>query len=107
MSVRAHAVPRIRFTPRAAVLAALVLVLGLAMVVPVGQYFEQRAEIAELERTVRELEHQRAVMRGRLERLHDPAYLERLARECLGMVRPGEIAFVPVPEGGEPTPPRC
>ncbi|HEX2030566.1 MAG TPA: septum formation initiator family protein [Actinomycetota bacterium] len=107
MSVRAAAAPRARLTPRAAVLAALILVLALAMVVPVRQYFEQRADIAELERTVQELERQRARMREEIERLHDPAYLERLARECLGMVRPGEIAFVPVPEGGRPAPPRC
>ena len=107
MSVRVEAASRARLTPRAAVLAALVLVLALAMVVPVRQYFEQRAQIAELERTVRELEQQRAGMRRQLERLHDPAYLERLARECLGMVRPGEVAFVTVPEGGEPAPARC
>jgi cell division protein FtsB len=33
----------------------------------------------------------------RIELLNDPEHLERLARRCLGMVRPGEILFV-VPE---------
>ncbi len=107
MSARAAAAPRARPTPRAAVLAALVLVLALAMVVPVRQYFEQRSQMAELQRTVEQLEVQRARMRAQLERLHDPDYLERVARECLGMVRPGEIPFVTVPEGGDPQPPRC
>ncbi len=107
MNADVAARPLIRPTPRAAVLASLVLVLALAMVVPVRQYFEQRSEIADLERTVEELEQQRAQMRAKLERLHDPDYLERVARECLGMVRPGEVAFVAVPEGGESRPPRC
>ena len=33
------------------------------------------------------------------------AFLERLARQCLGMVKPGEIAFVVVPKEGAPAPP--
>ena len=34
--------------------------------------------------------------------------LERIARECLGMVKPGEIAFVVVPKGGHTaTPSDC
>ena len=35
-----------------------------------------------------------ANLRAEISRLHDPAELERLARECLGMVGPGEVAFV-------------
>ena len=43
----------------------------------------------------------------RIADLNDPPTLERLARECLGMVKPGEIAFVPIPKGRAPTPPDC
>ncbi len=58
-----------------------------------------------LNRQVAELEHQRRALleenrrlREEIRRLHDPAYVERLAREQLGLVRPGEIAVVLVPE---------
>jgi cell division protein FtsB len=98
---------RIRLTGRAAVLGVLVLLLAMATVVPLRQYFEQRSRIAELEAKVTALEHARADLADQMRRYRDPEYLERLARECLGMVRPGEIPFVSVPQGGEPAPPRC
>jgi cell division protein FtsB len=99
---------RIRLTGRAALLAVMVLLLAMATVVPLRQYFEQRSQIAELEETVATLEDQRAGLSAQLRRLRDPEYLEQLARQCLGMVKPGEIRFVTVPEGGgAPKPPRC
>ena len=107
MSSRAEAAaPRLRVTARALVLAAIVVVLGIAASVPVRQLVAQRAEIGELERQVQELAADRERLRAEIERLRDPQYLERLARECLGMVRPGEIRFVvPDEEGGAPS--RC
>lgn len=46
-------------------------------------------------------------LRVRIDRLrHDPGMLERLAREDLGMVRPGDVIIeLPVP-GAAPAPPR-
>ncbi len=108
MTTRAlHARPRARITPRAAILAVLVLVLGMALAVPLRQYFEQRSEIAALERRVEELREQRDALRGEIEQLNDPTYLEQIARRCLGMVKPGEIPFVTVPENGRSRPARC
>ena len=48
-----------------------------------------------------------AELERRIADLNDPSTLERLARECLGMVNPGEIAFVPIPKGRAPTLPDC
>lgn len=66
-----------------------------------------------LSRQLAELEHQREALlaenrrlREEIRRLHDPAYVERLAREELGLVRPGEIAVVLVPEPTPTPPPR-
>jgi cell division protein FtsB len=98
---------RHRFTGRAAVLAAVIVALLAAGVVPLRQYFEQRAEIAALEQQVDALLHERVALEQRIERFQDPTYLELLARKCLGMVKEGEIAFVSVPRGGEPRPPSC
>jgi cell division protein FtsB len=77
----------------AALLVALGLLVMLALA-PVRQYLDQRARIAELERRTIELETQNADLRASINRLNDPAELERRARECLGMVGPGEIALV-------------
>jgi cell division protein FtsB len=90
------------------VLAVIVLALGMALVVPLRQYLAQRAQIAELEHELAALRAERTQLEHRIEQFHNPAYLERQARRCLGMIRPGEIVFVPVPEEGEPArPSRC
>jgi cell division protein FtsB len=90
-----------RLTGRAAGLLALVLVLAMSLVVPLRQYATQRSRVAELAAKVDALSRANARLERRITQLRDPAYLERLARECLGMVKPGEIAFVTVPEQGE------
>jgi cell division protein FtsB len=77
--------------------AALLVTLGLLVMLalaPVRQYLDQRARIAELERRTVELEAQNADLRASINRLNDPAELEFRARECLGMVGPGETALV-------------
>ncbi len=53
------------------------------------------------------LEQQNAALQARVDQLNDPLYLEQLARRCLGMVRPGEIAFVILPKHGIPTSSDC
>jgi cell division protein FtsB len=77
--------------------AALLVTLGLLVMLalaPVRQYLDQRSRIAELERHTIELEQQNADLRATINGLSDPAELERLARECLGMVGPGETALI-------------
>ena len=83
-----------RLTGRAAVLLVADVLLAVMAIVPARQYVEQRGRLAELEQRTTELEQQNADLRSEVERLHDPTELERLARECLGMVAPGEVAFV-------------
>ena len=93
----------IRLTPGAAALLVVVLLLVVASLGVVRQFWSQRAEINRLEEQVEALATDRARLEQRIEALKDPKNLERLARLCLGMVQPGEIAFV-VP--GKP-PPDC
>jgi cell division protein FtsB len=98
---------RLRVTPRAVILAVIVMALLISMVVPFKAYLAQRSRLADMERQTQLLERQNEELRQRMDRLHDPAYLEQIARECLGMVRPGEIPFVVVPKGGAAAPIRC
>ena len=85
---------RPRLTGRAAGLIVAVAILAVMAIVPIGRYVDQRAAIADIERRAAELEAKNGDLRAEISRLHDPAELERLARECLGMVGPGEVAFV-------------
>ena len=85
---------------RGAVIGTLIVVLMLSALYPIRQYFSQKTQLANL--TVEE-----AQLAQRVERLTElksrlltDDEVERIAREELGMVRPGEVAFAVVP-GGE------
>ncbi len=98
---------RVRITPQALALLIVVAGLLLAMSYPLRQYVAERNRLAQMEQKVAALEERNAELREEIRKLHDPAYIERVARRCLGMVRPGEIAFVTVPKGGTAKPPPC
>jgi len=96
-----------RLTPRAAILAVVVMVLLLYMMVPLRSYLEQRSRLAQLQRQSQVLQQQQADLLRQIAQLQDPNYLQRIARECLGLVRPGEIAFVIVPKSEPANLPGC
>jgi len=96
-----------RLTARAAVLAVVSLILLTLAVAPLRALIDQRESLGQLERQAEDLGSRNARLEARIDQFNDPDYLERLARECLGMVRPGETAFVMVPKHGPPPPSRC
>jgi cell division protein FtsB len=96
---------RARLTARATVLLTLIVGVLALSVAPAQMYFEQKAELARFEKQAAALERKNDALAARAEQLRDRAFLERLARQCLGMVKPGEIAFVVVPKEGAPAPP--
>jgi cell division protein FtsB len=100
-------ISRIRLTPRAAILAAVVTALLVYLVVPVRGYLSQRDKLADLERQTQLLQQQNADLKAKIAQLEDPDYLQRIARECLGMVGPGEISFILVPAPGGSLPASC
>jgi cell division protein FtsB len=103
-----HAVARrSMFTARTAILVVVVSALLVAMLFPLRQLLADRAQEQQYLRQVQLLERQNARLLKRIDQLHDPLYLERLARECLGMVKPGEVAFAIVTRHGGPKPARC
>jgi cell division protein FtsL len=99
--------PGLRFTPRAAILALVLTALLVSTAVPLRTYLQQRANVADLQRQTQILQQQNAQLQRQVQQLNDPGYIERIARECLGMVRRGEIAFVVVPRSGPAQPPAC
>ena len=85
---------RPRLTGRAGALLVAVALLGMLALVPLRSFLEQRGHIADLERERLALRVQNALLRRDISNLRDPVELERLARECLGMVGPGETALI-------------
>ena len=95
---------------RSAVVGTLLVVLLLSALYPIRQYFTQKTELKNLS-TEEVLLAQRIEELTELKsRLLTNDEIERIAREELGMVRPGEVAFAIVPGGdagkaGAPTAP--
>jgi cell division protein FtsB len=89
--------PRFGLTPQVVV---LVLVLGLvsAMAIqPTRQLLEQRRRIEGMAAELGELQELNRSLEDRIGRLQDPDYIEQLAREQSGLVRPGEKPYVVLP----------
>lgn len=85
-----------RWLPPALTVVAVVLAIW-SVVGPSGWLEVQRLreERLRLQEKISDIEAENARLRGRLERLeNDPAELERLARDKLGMVKPDEWVVV-------------
>ena len=98
---------RHRVTARAMVLAVCLTAVLIAAIFPLRTYVNQRSQISKLNLQTEMLEKKNTRLEARIQQLHDPAYLEQLARQCLGMVKPGEVSFVIVPKHGAPKPLSC
>jgi cell division protein FtsB len=83
-----------KLTGRAGALLVAVTLLAMLALVPIRTFLDQRGQIAELERHAVALQLQNTLLRQDIGKLRDPVELERLARECLGMVAPGETALI-------------
>jgi cell division protein FtsB len=82
-------------------LIAVVLVLGLACamaITPTRELLEQRARIAGMARDLGAIERSNGRLQTQVDRLTDPDYLEEQARSQMGLVRPGETAYMVMPK---------
>lgn len=97
-----------RIRPRALGLLLAVLLVAFAATVPARLWLEQRQQLADLRAQTLATQSENADLQAQVQRLRDPAYLDQLARACLGMVRRGETAFVVIPadsaQGNETVP---
>lgn len=84
--------------------AALLGVLFVG-VFPTRTYLAQRAATNSASHQLEVLEAQNEALAERIERLHDHAEIERLARERHNLVRPGEDAYAVLPVPGTPPAP--
>lgn len=76
-------------------LALMIVGLGVfTNVVPYRQIVEQGRQVAAASAELEALQDENAVLAVQRDALETPVEIERLAREKLGYVRPGEIAYV-------------
>jgi len=75
----------------AAIVLAAVLALFAVRYLDVYKLNREAARLAVLKRS---LQQQNAILREEMKLLHTPGYVEKVAREQLGLVKPGEIALL-------------
>lgn len=80
-----------------AIFTLALVVVGAAVVtnvVPYRQILDQRRQVASAAAELEEIRDENAVLAAQRDALQTPVEIERLAREKLGYVRPGEVAYV-------------
>jgi len=93
--------------PQRRTLLAIGLVIAAFLVFfPTRQLVAQRSRMERLESRLELLTQENRRLESEVDRLQDPAELELLARERLGLVRPGEQAYLLVPTPAPSAPPR-
>jgi cell division protein FtsB len=84
--------------PRGAVVITLLAVLLTSALYPIRQYVGQKSRVRALAAEQAELSVRIADLRVQQGLLLSDDEIERIAREQLGMVRPGEVAFAVLPD---------
>ena len=100
---------RPRFTGRAAILAVVLCAIALSLAYPVREYIAQRRQIDQLQAQRSQIALQLKRLQHEHRKLHDPAYIEQLARDRLHMCMPTQKCYViiePMPRNAEAWAPR-
>jgi cell division protein FtsL len=85
---------RPHFTGRAAVLAIVLCAIALSLAYPVREYISQRRQIDQLEAQSEQIWIHRKQLEAENKQLHNPAYIEELARDQLHMCLPTQVCYV-------------
>jgi cell division protein FtsB len=86
------------------VMMAIALIIGVfVLFFPMRQLLAQRDRISSLEGRLLQLRSENELLSEDVERLSNPKELEVLARERLGLVKPGERAYFVEPTKPKPT----
>ena len=72
---------------------------------PARQLVNQRTHLEDLQTRLAQLDIQNKRLQSDIRRLQDPAEVEVMARERLGLVKPGERAYMFVSPDATPAPP--
>lgn len=92
--------------PAVALFTLALLVVGAAVltnVVPYRQILDQHRQVEAAAAELEDLEGENEMLTAQRDSLQTPVEIERLAREKLGYVRPGEVAYVVLEPPAAPT----
>ncbi|HSJ33659.1 MAG TPA: septum formation initiator family protein [Acidimicrobiia bacterium] len=92
--------------PAVALFTLALLVVGVAVltnVVPYRQILDQHRQVEAAAAELESLQDENSMLTARRDALQTPVEIERLAREKLGYVRPGEVAYVVLEPPAVPT----
>ncbi len=84
-------------TPRAIILVILAMFLIGLSIAPARELLRQRKELNNLEQELAAIKGENQNLRDEVERLNTDDYIEQQARARLGLIKPGEKAYVIVP----------
>ena len=82
-------------------LALLLAYFAISVTTELGKLWYMQRNIADMEQSVRELRKKNEALWDKVKLLQSDAYVEKVAREKLGLVKPGETRVVPVPAAPE------
>lgn len=98
---------RLKLTPKATLLLLMVAAVLALSINPARELWRQWQEMRRLEADLGTLRTENEKLRRELERLKTDAYIEQEARARLGLVKPGERAYVIVPPKQESPKPQA
>ncbi len=97
-SMREASAPRISPLIKRMLVVALAVVAGYVILsTPVSGWWDQRERLSTAQADLADIESENQELQARLESISEPAELELLARENLGMVREGEESYTVLP----------
>lgn len=76
--------------------------MGLILMLQEINGFRLHREITALKREVRSAHEHKSELQRRIEVMKTDAYIEQMARDQLGLTRPGEITFLPLDPAAAP-----
>ncbi|RLV56585.1 septum formation initiator family protein [Aeromicrobium phragmitis] len=82
-----------RFTARALILLAVVVLLVASYTATLHAWWQQRSEISALEQANRQAEQDIDELHDEIDRWDDPAFIKQQARDRFGWVMPGEVGY--------------
>jgi cell division protein FtsL len=89
--------PRRRLNVKVILLVAAAAAILFLTIAPARQVLRQRAEIDKMTAELNDIKTQNSELRLETQRLNTDAYIEKQARERLGLIKPGEEPFMLVP----------
>jgi len=82
------------------IVAVLLVYISFSLVTRFDQLYAMQRDLDTMQEEITEMRDKNQGLQKQLERLQSDAYIEQVAREKLGLVKPGETRIVPVQPDG-------